>query len=119
MLTVPAKIAGCKEIVLCSPPNAQGKIANEILYTAKLCGVTRVFKVGVIQAIAGLTFGTDSIPQVYKIFRPRNQFITVAKQLCTKYGVVIDMSAGSSELLVVADDFAVPVYVVADLLSQA
>lgn len=119
MLTVPAKIAGCKEIVLCSPPNSEGKIANEILYTANLCGVTKIFKVGGIQAIAGLTFGTKSIPQVYKIFGPGNQFVTVAKQLSTKYGVAIDMPAGPSELLVVADDSAVPAYVAADLLSQA
>jgi len=119
MLTVPAKIAGCKEIVLCSPPNSEGKIANEILYTAKLCGVTKVFKVGGIQAIAGLTFSTKTIPQVYKIFGPGNQFVTVAKQLSTKYGVAIDMPAGPSELLVVADDAAVPAYVAADLLSQA
>ncbi len=119
MLTVPAKIAGCKEIVLCSPPNSEGKIANEILYAAKLCGVTKIFKVGGIQAIAGLTFGTKTIPQVYKIFGPGNQFVTVAKQLSTKYGVAIDMPAGPSELLVVADDSAVPAYVAADLLSQA
>ena len=119
MLAVPANIAGCKEIVLCSPPNAEGKIADEILYTANLCGVTKIFKVGGIQAIAGLTFGTDSIPQVYKIFGPGNQFVTVAKQLSTKYGVAIDMPAGPSELLVVADDSAVPAYVASDLLSQA
>lgn len=119
MLAVPANIAGCKEIVLCSPPNAEGKIADEILYTANLCGVTKIFKVGGIQAIAGLTFGTDSIPQVYKIFGPGNQFVTVAKQIATKYGVAIDMPAGPSELLVVADDAAVPAYVASDLLSQA
>jgi histidinol dehydrogenase len=119
MLTVPAKIAGCKEIVLCSPPNSEGKIANEILYTAQLCGVTKIFKVGGIQAIAGFTFGTETIPQVYKVFGPGNQFVTVAKQIATKYGVAIDMPAGPSELLVVADDAAVPAYVAADLLSQA
>jgi histidinol dehydrogenase len=119
MLAVPANIAGCKEIVLCSPPNAEGKIADEILYTADLCGVTKIFKVGGIQAIAGFTFGTDSIPQVYKIFGPGNQFVTVAKQIATKYGVAIDMPAGPSELLVVADDAAVPAYVASDLLSQA
>jgi histidinol dehydrogenase len=119
MLVVPANIAGCKEIVLCSPPNSEGKIANEILYTANLCGVTKIFKVGGIQAIAGLTFGTKAIPQVYKIFGPGNQFVTVAKQLSTKYGVAIDMPAGPSELLVVADDSAVPAYVASDLLSQA
>ena len=119
MLAVPANIAGCKEIVLCSPPNTEGKIADEILYTANLCGVTKIFKIGGIQAIAGLTFGTISIPQVYKIFGPGNQFVTVAKQIATKYGVAIDMPAGPSELLVVADDSAVPAYVASDLLSQA
>ncbi len=119
MLVVPAQIAGCKEIVLCSPPNKEGKIANEILYTAQLCGVTKIIKVGGIQAIAGLTFGTKSIPQVYKIFGPGNQFVTVAKQLATKYGVAIDMPAGPSELLVVADNSANASYVASDLLSQA
>ncbi|MEQ3664563.1 MULTISPECIES: histidinol dehydrogenase [unclassified Olleya] len=119
MLAVPAQIAGCKEIVLCSPPNKEGKIANEILYAAQLCGVTKIIKVGGIQAIAGLTFGTASIPQVYKIFGPGNQFVTVAKQLATKYGVAIDMPAGPSELLVVADDTANASYVASDLLSQA
>ena len=119
MLSVPANIAGCGEIVLCSPPNAEGKIANEILYTAQLCGVTKIVKVGGIQAIAGLTFGTDSIPQVYKVFGPGNQFVTVAKQLATKFGIAIDMPAGPSELLVVADDAANAKYVASDLLSQA
>ena len=119
MLSVPATIAGCEEIVLCSPPNAEGKIANEILYTAQLCGVTKIVKVGGIQAIAGLTFGTDSIPQVYKVFGPGNQFVTVAKQLATKFGIAIDMPAGPSELLVVADDAANAKYVASDLLSQA
>jgi len=119
MLTVPANIAGCKEIVLCSPPNKEGEIANEILYTAQLCGVTKIIKVGGIQAIAGLTFGTETIPQVYKIFGPGNQYVTVAKQLATKYGVAIDMPAGPSELLVVADDTANAGYVASDLLSQA
>ncbi|MCD2258887.1 histidinol dehydrogenase [Psychroserpens luteolus] len=119
MLTVPAKIAGCNDIVLCSPPNSKGKIANEILYTAQLCGVTKIIKVGGIQAIAGLTFGTKLIPQVYKIFGPGNQFVTVAKQLATKFGVAIDMPAGPSELLVVADDTAKANYVASDLLSQA
>jgi len=119
MLSVPANIAGCQEIVLCSPPNAEGKIANEILYTAELCGVTKIFKVGGIQAIAAMTFGTTSIPQVYKIFGPGNQFVTVAKQIATKYGVAIDMPAGPSELLVMADDTANPAFVASDLLSQA
>ena len=119
MLAIPANIAGCKEVVLCSPPNKDGKIANEILYAAQLCGVTKILKVGGIQAIAGLTFGTETIPQVYKIFGPGNQFVTVAKQLATKYGVAIDMPAGPSELLVVADDSANVSYVASDLLSQA
>jgi len=119
MLAIPAQIAGCKEIVLCSPPNKKGQIANEILYAADLCGVTKIIKVGGIQAIAGLTFGTESIPQVYKIFGPGNQFVTVAKQLATKYGVAIDMPAGPSELLVMADESANAAYVASDLLSQA
>lgn len=119
MLAVPAQIAGCKEIILCSPPNKQGKIANEILYTAQICGVTKIFKVGGIQAVAGMTFGTQAIPQVYKIFGPGNQFVTVAKQLATKYGVAIDMPAGPSELLVLGDDSANPSYIASDLLSQA
>lgn len=119
MLVLPAKIAGCKEIVLCSPPNAEGKINPAILYTAQLCGVTKICKVGGIQAIAGMTFGTESIPQVYKIFGPGNQFVTVAKQLATKFGVAIDMPAGPSELLVVADDSANAAFVASDLLSQA
>ncbi|WP_435412806.1 histidinol dehydrogenase [Psychroserpens mesophilus] len=119
MLAVPAQIAGCKDIVLCSPPNKQGKIANEILYTAQLCGVTKIIKSGGIQAIAGLTFGTNTFPQVYKIYGPGNQFVTVAKQLATKYGVAIDMPAGPSELLIFADDSAKPEFVASDLLSQA
>ena len=119
MLAIPAQIAGCKEIVLCSPPNKEGKIHPAILFAANLCGVTKIIKVGGIQAVAGLTFGTKAIPQVYKIFGPGNQFVTVAKQLATKYGVAIDMPAGPSELLVVADDSAIASYVASDLLSQA
>ncbi|WP_104733728.1 histidinol dehydrogenase [Hanstruepera ponticola] len=119
MLTIPANIAGCKDIVLCTPPNKEGKVADEILFTASICGVTKLIKVGGIQAIAGLTFGTQSIPQVYKIFGPGNQFVTVAKQLATKYGIAIDMPAGPSELLVFADDSATPSFVASDLLSQA
>jgi len=119
MLAIPAQIAGCKEIVLCSPPNKEGKIHPAILFTAKLCGVTKIIKVGGIQAIAGLTFGTATIPQVYKIFGPGNQYVTVAKQLATKFGVAIDMPAGPSELLVVADDTAKASFVASDLLSQA
>ncbi len=119
MLAIPAKLAGCKEIVLCSPPDKNGKINPAILYAAQLCGVTQIFKVGGIQAIAGMTFGTESIPKVYKIFGPGNQYVTVAKQLATKYGVAIDMPAGPSELLVVADDSANAAFVASDLLSQA
>lgn len=119
MLAIPAKLAGCNDIVLCSPPNKEGKIANEILYTAQLCGCTKILKVGGIQAIAGFTFGTASIPKVYKIFGPGNQFVTVAKQLSTKYNTAIDMPAGPSELLVFADDSANASYVASDLLSQA
>lgn len=119
MLAIPAQIAGCKEIVLCSPPNKSGSLASEILFAAQLCGVTKIVKVGGIQAIAGLTFGTETIPQVYKIFGPGNQFVTVAKQLATKHGVAIDMPAGPSELLVVADKNANAAYVASDLLSQA
>lgn len=119
MLAIPAQIAGCKEIVLCSPPNKEGKIHPAILYTANLCGVTKIIKVGGIQAIAGFTFGTETVPKVYKIFGPGNQFVTVAKQLSTKYGIAIDMPAGPSELLVVADNKANASYVASDLLSQA
>ena len=119
MLAVPANIAGCKEIVLCSPPNSEGKIHPAILYTAALCGITKIFKAGGIQAIAAMTFGTESIPQVYKIFGPGNQYVTVAKQIATKHGVAIDMPAGPSELLVVADDTANAAFVASDLLSQA
>ena len=119
MLAVPAKIAGCKEVVLCSPPDANGNLNPAILYAAQLCGVTKILKVGGIQAIAGMTFGTATIPKVYKIFGPGNQYVTVAKQLATQFGVAIDMPAGPSELLVVADDSAVPAFVASDLLSQA
>ncbi len=119
MLAIPAKLAGCAEVVLCSPPNKDGDIHPATLYAAKLCGITKIVKVGGIQAIAGLTFGTETIPKVYKIFGPGNQFVTVAKQLSTKYGVAIDMPAGPSELLVVADDTANASFVASDLLSQA
>lgn len=119
MLAVPANIAGSKDLILCSPPNKNGAISNEILYAAQLCGVTKIYKVGGIQAIAAMTFGTETLPKVYKIFGPGNQFVTVAKQLATKYGVAIDMPAGPSELLIFADDSANPAYVASDLLSQA
>ncbi|RAJ12692.1 histidinol dehydrogenase [Arenibacter echinorum] len=119
MLAIPANIAGCKEIILCTPPNKEGKVHPAILYAANLCGVTKIFKVGGIQAIASMTFGTETIPPVYKIFGPGNQFVTVAKQIATKYGVAIDMPAGPSELLVMADDTANAAFVASDLLSQA
>ena len=119
MLAIPARIAGCKEVVLCTPPDKQGNINPAILYAAQLCGVDQIFKVGGIQAIAAMTFGTESIPQVYKIFGPGNQYVTVAKQLATQYNVAIDMPAGPSELLVMADDTADPAFVASDLLSQA
>lgn len=119
MLAIPANLAGCEEIVLCSPPDKNGNINPAILYTADLCGVTKIFKVGGIQAIGAMTFGTEDIPKVYKIFGPGNQFVTVAKQLATKYQVAIDMPAGPSELLVYADDSANPTFVASDLLSQA
>ncbi|MGW9686202.1 histidinol dehydrogenase [Flagellimonas sp. 2504JD1-5] len=119
MLAIPAKLAGCQEIILCTPPDNNGEINPAILYTAQLCGVTQIFKVGGIQAIAAMTFGTKTIPSVYKIFGPGNQYVTIAKQLATKHGVAIDMPAGPSELLVVADNSAVPSFVASDLLSQA
>jgi histidinol dehydrogenase len=119
MLTIPAQIAGCEEIILCSPPDKKGKINPAILYAAYLCGVTKVYKVGGIQAIAALTFGTETIPKVYKIFGPGNQFVTVAKQVATQFGTAIDMPAGPSELLIYADDSAIPAFVASDLLSQA
>jgi histidinol dehydrogenase len=119
MLAIPAKIAGCKEIVLCSPPDKKGNINPAILYAANLCGVTKILKVGGIQAIAAMTFGTELIPKVFKIFGPGNQFVTVAKQLATQFGVAIDMPAGPSELLIVADETAIPAFIASDLLSQA
>lgn len=119
MLAVPAKLAGCQEIILCSPPDKNGNINPAILYAADLCGVTKIYKVGGIQAIAGMTFGTETIPQVYKIFGPGNQFVTIAKQYASQNGVAIDMPAGPSELLVYADETASPKFVASDLLSQA
>jgi len=119
MLAIPAQIAGCNEIILATPPNKRGKINPAILYTANLCGISKIIKVGGIQAIASLTFGTETIPKVYKIFGPGNQYVTVAKQLATKFGVAIDMPAGPSELLVVADETANASFVASDLLSQA
>ena len=119
MLATPANIAGCEEIVLCSPPDKNGNLPDVILYTAKRCGVTKIFKVGGMQAIAAMTFGTTTIPQVDKIFGPGNQYVTVAKQLATQYHVAIDMPAGPSELMVVADETADPSFIASDLLSQA
>lgn len=119
MLAIPAKLAGCEEIILCTPPDKQGNVNPAILYAAELCGVTQIFKIGGIQAIGAMTFGTEDVPQVYKIFGPGNQFVTVAKQLATKYQVAIDMPAGPSELLIFADDSAIASYVASDLLSQA
>lgn len=119
MLAIPAKVAGCQEIVLCSPPDSKGLLADVILYTANLCGVDSIFKVGGMQAIAGMTLGTESIPKVDKIFGPGNQFVTVAKQLATQYQVSIDMPAGPSELMVVADKTGNPDFIASDLLSQA
>jgi len=119
MLAIPANIAGCKEIILATPPNKKGKVNPAIIYAAQQCGVTKIIKVGGIQAIAALTFGTETISKVYKIFGPGNQFVTVAKQLATKHGVAIDMPAGPSELLIVADETANASFVASDLLSQA
>jgi histidinol dehydrogenase len=119
MLAIPAKIANCSEIIICSPPNKKGEIHPAILYTAQLCGITKIYKVGGIQAIAAMTFGTANIPKVYKIFGPGNQFVTVAKQKATQFGVAIDMPAGPSELLIVADDSANSSFIASDLLSQA
>ena len=119
MLAIPARIAGCKEIIICSPPNKKGSLAAEILYTAQLCGINKIFKVGGMQAIAGMTFGTQKIPKVYKIFGPGNQYVTAAKQLASKFNVAIDLPAGPSELLIAADETADPDFIASDLLSQA
>jgi len=119
MLAIPAQIAGCKEIVLCSPPNHEGKIHPAVLYAAQICGVTKIYKIGGIQAISAMAYGTESIPKVYKIFGPGNQYVTTAKQLVSLHDVAIDMPAGPSEVEVLADDTADPVFVAADLLSQA
>lgn len=119
MLAIPAVIAGCREIIICTPPGQDGKVSASVLYTAQLCGVKRIFKVGGVQAIAAMTFGTESLPKVYKIFGPGNQYVTAAKQLATRYQTAIDMPAGPSELLVMADNTANPSFVASDLLSQA
>ncbi|MDO5419342.1 MAG: histidinol dehydrogenase [Bacteroides sp.] len=119
MLAVPAKIAGCKEIVLCTPPGRNGKVHPAVLFAAKVAGVNRIFKAGGIQAIAAMAYGTESVPKVYKIFGPGNQYVTTAKQLVSLRDVAIDMPAGPSEVEVLADETANPVFVAADLLSQA
>ncbi|KAA0130206.1 histidinol dehydrogenase [Chryseobacterium sp. SN22] len=119
MLAVPAQLAGCKEIILCTPPDRNGRINPAILYAAKLCGVTEIFKTGGAQAIAAMTLGTESIPAVYKIFGPGNQYVVAAKEFAQNYKVAIDMPAGPSEVLIIADEQAVPAFCAADLLSQA
>ena len=119
MLAVPAKIAGCKELVLCTPPGRDGKVHPAVLFAAKVAGVNRIFKAGGIQAIAAMAYGTESVPKVYKIFGPGNQYVTAAKQLVSLRDVAIDMPAGPSEVEVLADETANPIFVAADLLSQA
>lgn len=119
MLAVPAKIAGCGEIVLCTPPGRDGKVHPAVLFAAKVAGVNRIFKIGGVQAIASMAYGTESVPRVYKIFGPGNQYVTAAKQLVSLRDVAIDMPAGPSEVAVLADETANPVFVAADLLSQA
>lgn len=119
MLAIPARLAGCRELVLCTPPGRDGQVHPAIRYAAHLAGVTGLFRVGGAQAIAALAYGTESVPQVYKIFGPGNQYVTLAKQLVAREGVAIDMPAGPSEVAVVADATAHPAFVAADLLSQA
>ena len=119
MLAVPAKIAGCKEIVLCTPPNKEGKVNPAILYAAQVAGVSKIFKAGGVQAIGAMAYGTESVPKVYKIFGPGNQYVMAAKQQVSLHEVAIDMPAGPSEVEVIADETANPAFVAADLLSQA
>ena len=119
MLAIPAKIAGCRKIVLCTPPDADGKVHPAILFAARVAGVNQVFKIGGVQAIAAMAYGTESVPKVFKIFGPGNQYVTAAKQLVSLRDVAIDMPAGPSEVEVLADETAIPVFVAADLLSQA
>ena len=119
MLATPAKIAGCKEIVLCTPPNAEGKVNPAILMAAKIAGVSKIFKAGGVQAIGAMAYGTESVPKVYKIFGPGNQYVMAAKQHVSLHDVAIDMPAGPSEVCVIADETSNPVFVAADLLSQA
>jgi histidinol dehydrogenase len=119
MLAIPARLAGCKQIVLCTPPNRQGKVNPAILYAARLAGVDTIFKAGGVQAIGAMAYGTESVPKVYKIFGPGNQYVMAAKQEVSLHDVAIDMPAGPSEVEVLADAYANPVFVAADLLSQA
>lgn len=119
MLAIPAAIAGCKEVVLCSPPGKDGKLHPAILYAARLTGITRVYAIGGVQAIAAMAYGTETVPQVYKIFGPGNQYVTCAKQMVQEQGIAIDMPAGPSEVCVLADGSANAAFVAADLLSQA
>ncbi len=119
MLAVPAKIAGCREIILCSPPGNDGKIHPAILYAASITGVDKIFKIGGVQAIGAMAFGTETVPKVYKIFGPGNQYVTAAKQLVSREDVAIDMPAGPSEVAIIADDTSDPAFVASDLLSQA
>ena len=119
MLATPAKIAGCKEIVLCTPPNREGKVTPAILMAAKIAGVSKIFKAGGVQAIGAMAYGTESVPKVYKIFGPGNQYVMAAKQHVSLHDAAIDMPAGPSEVCVIADESANPVFVAADLLSQA
>ncbi|MGL6178418.1 MAG: histidinol dehydrogenase [Tannerellaceae bacterium] len=119
MLAVPAMLAGCKEIVLCTPPDKKGKIHPAILFAATVAGVDKIYKIGGVQAIGAMAYGTATVPKVYKIFGPGNQYVTAAKQLVSLHGTAIDMPAGPSEVLVIADETANPQYVAADLLSQA
>ena len=119
MLGIPAKLAGCKKIILCSPPDKNGKLHPAILYAAGLVGVTAIYKIGGVQAIAAMAYGTETVPQVYKLFGPGNQYVTCAKQQIQQQGIAIDMPAGPSEVCVLADETAIPEFVAADLLSQA
>ena len=119
MLAIPAHIAGCKEIILCTPCNKEGKVHEAILYAASMCGISKIFKIGGAQAVAAMAYGTKTVPSVYKIFGPGNQYVTAAKQLLQMQGVAIDMPAGPSEVCVLADETANPVFIAADLLSQA
>jgi histidinol dehydrogenase len=119
MLGIPAKIVGCKEIAVCSPPNADGKTHPAILYSAKVIGLEHLYKIGGVQAIAAMAYGTETVPAVYKIFGPGNQYVTTAKQMVSREGIAIDMPAGPSELAMIVDETCIPAFVASDLLSQA